>query len=456
VYPWFTTYFQPNTAASLTDPVKRTPYSDFVWPYFMQQVAGPNAIAKAWQAMADADTCAELTNAMDDTFSFAKHFGDFAVEDFDYEPVDLDDDLQHWPVDFGNMFQQVDSRFPEKLPILQPFGFSASKTDTQSIKVDLPPLAAQYANLRAGVAYRSTGQPVYGMEIDLSGIKNRSRLDAYAIAGEAGTHQPFKRIDIVGDRLAICAARDNGGGISLDLILANHASGAGQKVTGSVKVTSDLECAKSVSGTISYTYSCNVTSASDCDPNDGGIESLQYSDDVTLMNLHYVQAPVSWTIDTSQGSYNWDANSSCSPSDSSCDYTVSVTGHSYALKGGFYGPALNAFDQSFAGTPAGFAGDPGLPGLGPPTLAPAKASNGMDEVSISGVDCPFGPPTANPFDWLMGTWKAGFTVLDFTCSDSGKLPSGTQQITVTGQLHATDPIPCGIWTKNCLVTGPKA
>jgi hypothetical protein len=125
------------------------------------------------------------------------------------------------------------------------------------------------------------------------------------------------------------------------------------------------------------------------------------------------------------------------------------------LQNGFYGPALNAFDQSFAGTQAGFAGDPGLPGLGPPTLAPATASNGMSEVSISGVSCPFGPTSGNPFAWLMGTWKAGFTVLDFNCSDSGMLPSGTEQITVTGQLHATDPIPCGIWTKDCPVTGAR-
>jgi hypothetical protein len=458
VYPYFKD-FQDEPGVSLTDSVNRSPYSDWMWPLFMQQhVGSPAVIAKTWQAMQGKVGCSVLNAVIDSQVSFAAHFGDFAVENFDSKLRNLDTHNRQWPVGFGPRYQTMDGGLPQKLPALveNPFVFSDKKVDPQTLAVNLPPLAAGYYEFSAGID--SSGIPAYGLSVDLSSITNRGNLDVTAIVAEAGTGKPYKRIDVTGNTLNICAARDNGHGFRLYLVLANHASTAGTSVGGSYTVTNHFECAKSVSGSTNYVYSQTITDSS-------SNQVINYKDTVALNNETFVEAPVSFILNTNQGSYNWAAVNTCTPTGScgpNWDYTVGVVNHTYDIPDpahcgypppyncpSWWGAGLNAFDSSFAGSP------PGQPGLFPVDLAAATASNGQLVVNEQSVQCPF-DNTTNPYGWLLGTYDSSFTTLDFTCQSTSTTTSGTQtfkdQINVMGKLQATGVIPCGIWTSACSVT----
>lgn len=68
--------------------------------------------------MAGAKTCAEMNSAVDRQLSFASNFKAFAPEKFDSELKDLKTGDYDWPVDDGQLYQDLHGDFPEAMPKL--------------------------------------------------------------------------------------------------------------------------------------------------------------------------------------------------------------------------------------------------------------------------------------------------------------------------------------------------
>jgi len=81
-------------------------YEDFLWLYFMEQEAGPGAIAAAWQSstMHTATDGKQATAAFDEVFPFSKHFGEFVLRNLDDPAL---------KAALGRSYQDLDLKFPK-------------------------------------------------------------------------------------------------------------------------------------------------------------------------------------------------------------------------------------------------------------------------------------------------------------------------------------------------------
>jgi hypothetical protein len=70
-------------------------------------------------------------------------------------------------------------------------------------------------------------------------------------------------------------------------------------------------------------------------------------------------------------------------------------------------------------------------------------------------DCPL-PLPAGEGNHMNGKYTAGAKAIDFTCSATVTGSGGTETVTNSGSLTATDPIPCGLWTADCPISGPPS
>jgi len=453
VYPYFANDslvspgFQETPGVSLTDSRSRRPYDDFVWPLFMQQQAGPGSIASAWHAMNGQRGCDALNAAIDAQVPFGRNFDSFAVENFDYQPVNFAG-AQAWPDNFGSKYQDLHPgggaapAFPEippHLTALETLGIGPYPW-TASTAVTLPSLSAQYDLYQAPDVAES-------IEFDFSALSNPKDLGINIIAADPGTDPSYTRIPVTGSHVRICFAADGAytsggphtGGGRIFVVLDNHHSGGNPAtITGSYTVTARTACAASLSGTVKVTQ--HDTS--------GPLKITQFAS----MNMTLATTEASgWTV-TAPSSYAAQYKLTEPAGCPGGTQTTQAAGSGAMQPLGDF--ALSAYQAPYTQPP--MTGASALTESGPGTItSPCGSEQITHFLGIVNVNCP-PPPVSTSQPGVQGTYAPQDTAVVFSCSGTYTQGSATITNSVRGTLTATDPMPCGLWTAGCSISGTAA
>ncbi len=446
VYPWFRD-FQAKPEVSLTDSKNRTPYADWMWPLFMQQQAGgsPEPVALAWKAMDGETGCTALNADVSLQDSFGKDFADFAVENFDYRlPNLIHGKVRAWPVDFKDNYPRFRQEanpgapaFPEELPKYDSVALNQDFYPYDAtVHVDLPPLAARYWQIPLVPPFGQVGAGG-SVEFDFSGLSPAGNTDVSLLAadgqtsGYATNNGVWKRIDLGGGatQAKICLNADGtkenrqlkG---AFYVIIDNHSSGSSAApVTGSYTVKQEpYVCAKRLSGSLAITTKETFSGGGGTDQS--AQLTINISSEDKRFGIWQVGPGSSWSEQyTGLGD-------GCSGSSSgkltNQDLGLPVVGRE---------SNFNLYDQPYSFKPF----------LIPILLNTESVICGQSPVSLGiGDGCP-----EPPFSFTTGTYTRADAGIDFTCSTSQSGNGVTFTESVSGTLTATDPIECGLWTKNC-------
>jgi hypothetical protein len=182
----FQTSYEPlHLSVGISDPKHYLLYAAYIWPFFMEQERGAEAIAAAWRGIESAGTDWDLgLDAINTQLPFAQHFHEFAIRNLnrDLEPndpitpryIDLDplfpDGAAPWnDVNDDLVAQSRDAAplsYDAQIPALKAryYHFTTHET-VRKIELDLSSLA-QYGNLRVDVVKKSreTGWEIEQLE----------------------------------------------------------------------------------------------------------------------------------------------------------------------------------------------------------------------------------------------------------------------------------------------------
>jgi hypothetical protein len=424
VYPWFTRVFQVNPQFSLTNSVGRSPYADFVWPFYMQQQHGAGAIARAWQGMAGRKGCAELNAAIDAQEAFFPNFDHFALEDFDSQLADfMTRQNKAWPVDFGPKFQDLHPltgtapAFPEVQPktTQNSPGSDGQYPFTSTVPVALAPLSARYDHFLI-----TTGASV---ELDLSKLSNQKNLGVNLIVEDYGSNRSHLALPVTGLDAKICLAADGAVGGEVYVILDNH--GIGTPVLGSYKMIARSTCATSLSGTLNLKLHTDMP-------------GISTADQTATLNATLTSSPGGWAL---QPSSTYSASlrlvfpQAC-PDQS--DEIIQAAGSGKML-GGSTDLSIFAYESLYSLAPT--LGSLFLATETAPATANCDTPPPTEPLAISSFFCPYNP--AAPA--VLGTYGPGDRAVGFNCSQSYTIGGATYDATVSGTLTATKPMACGLW-----------
>jgi hypothetical protein len=436
VYAWFAK-FQAKPDVSLTDIVHRDPHADFIWPYFMQQeTGGGSVIANTWKALADARTCSQMTAAMNSVFSFADHFKDFAVENFDTQLTNPATGKKEWPHAFGPDYpDRMDKRFPE----LQPQVAEArtfTRPSTVPVPVNVPPLATAYHVINAI-------SPAGALAIDFSPVAHRSDLDIKVLitetSGSSGQH-PWKVISIPANSLSVCAYPDSESDVRMFLILANHDTRS--TVSGSYTVKAQTACATAASVRLTLTE------------NHIGIGDSNTAFVTVKLNVFLTQCQdcQGLTQDLTRGTGSWSATGSI-PGFGLCGGAPGVVSGSGSYTGWGAATGWDYLDvSSYWSEPDPFDAPPGIDSQGQTDPIVVTCPDGTtDSFHNRGFPDPACPWLGNPLE--TGKWADHkHTIIDLSCTS--KRPGTSESTTISGTASATDVILCGAFTANCPIDVP--
>jgi hypothetical protein len=193
-------------------------YSTYIWFYFMEQEAGPEAIADIWEAFGHLDpgTIDQAMAIIDAQLPFEKHFREFAVRNLNLElepgdPIDPDyDDLDpHFPVGAVSPSLLVGAEDADAwLPIV------AQDEEPRRFADRLRSLTAHY--------YRFLPDPRGGMVIfDFSGLAPAGDLDIDAVLKINGGAWERRRLQ-TGGPATLCLPDPRDDVEELYLVLSNH------------------------------------------------------------------------------------------------------------------------------------------------------------------------------------------------------------------------------------------
>ena len=132
VYPRISVFQEAEVGlASVKD---TNEYASWLWPLFMRQEEGPQAIGDAWFSLEGVSGFANLQAAIGQLVPFEDRFGDFAVRAYNdhLEPGD--------PIDPA--FWDVDPSFPAEVPVdpRAEYGVDVPADDKLERTISMPPL----------------------------------------------------------------------------------------------------------------------------------------------------------------------------------------------------------------------------------------------------------------------------------------------------------------------------
>lgn len=132
VYPRISTFQEASVGLAST--AGSNEYASWLWPLFMRQEEGPEAIGDAWFDLEGVSGFANLQQAVGRSIAFEDRFGDFAVRAYDdkLEPGD--------PIDPA--FWDVDPSFPVEVPVdpRAEYGVDVPPDGKLERAVSMPPL----------------------------------------------------------------------------------------------------------------------------------------------------------------------------------------------------------------------------------------------------------------------------------------------------------------------------
>jgi len=438
VYKRYVENFEKNPELSLTDTRNLHDYASFIWPYFMQQQKGADAIASVWKSLPPRNiSCRAMNQRLDAQLSFADNFRDFAVRNLDQKFI-RDSGEPEWPQDFGKNYQDLHNDFPETWPDISNDRQFTAAGQSQSLKLDLPPLSVTYAYINT----TAIGDPVMGIHLDMSGLSDTEGLsvDVLGYESDQSGHNHWIRIRESSPDNGVCMAWDPGDTEDTALVLVISNSSLTQTTRGTTKIQARGACATSASGTVTHTQ--HVVEGDDT-----------YTDtvDTTVsMNLKFV---ASGNDMVSNGS--------------TFTYTVSGTHNDGSTTCDFGGSGNGSMDPSagsgsYADLYGYVASKDNPPHLTEVAYGPSLSGCGGGYVlNDSALGCPIVPSNIYfPPPEYEGAYSADSSVISFNCNDSsGSQPTvDIEDLTenVTGTLTAQGVIPCGLWTAGCVDGSPTA
>jgi uncharacterized protein DUF6055 len=444
---WAQTYWVPATATSAAYPryniFEKNPelsllstkndhdYASFVWPYFMQQQKGAASIARVWKSLPSEPTgCATLNDKLDAQLSFAKNFRDFAVRNLD-DKFPRDSGAAEWPQHFGSNYRKLHSDFPLTWPSIQTSPQFTNAGQSESVKLDLPPLSATYAY----VVTTAIDTPIAALRLATGGLSDAKGLsvDVLGYEGSQSGHNHWTRIRESSPANGTCLAWDPGdtGNATLVLVISN--SSLTQTLDGTAQIQTRDACANSASGTITHTQQL-VT--------DDTVDTVT-TDTTVTMHLKFADNGTDGLVNNgSTFDYAVSGTQTDDETHATCGFSGSGSGN-YASADSFadlYGYQTPQDNSPYLTEVA--AGEP-LSGCG-----------GGYELSDAAFGCPIVPPLlAQSRPTYEGMYSSDLSTIQFNCDDSSGPVDGSDATSVTeqvtGSLKAQGVIPCGLWTAYC-------
>jgi hypothetical protein len=459
VYP-YVTEFQAKPEVSLTDSANRKPYDDWLWPLFMQQQAGVGSIASAWTAMEDKTGCTALNAAINLQVPFHSSFGDFAVENFDYQLANTYTGVQAWPVNFGADYPDFTTAanpaapaFPKNIPKHNSVTPGKSSYPlTATVPVNLPPLSAKYTKVSLVSEFPYFDQYLGGggsVEFDFSGLSPSGNLDVTLLGADeqasgAATHNGvWERVDLTGGNThaKICLSAD---GTKQDhpltgefyVIVANHSSGpSAAPITGSYTVSQRTACATALSGPLTIRTTT-----------DDGYYHTQQSANITvnMANSPFENGGTGfgpWQV--APGGRWSEQYTRTYPCGDGTNETLSASGSGKVAGADINVDFVNNYMEPYSFKPY-FAS-----GLLSETAPATESGNCPDGVNSAFMAIGQGCPGTTVY--FNGVYTSGDAGVNLTCSGKSKGNGITYTVKISGTLTATDPIVCGLWTSNCSI-----
>ena len=237
-YPFYEEF--AITTDSLSAPIPdRNGYKSWMWPMFMAQEKGKEAVARAWVAARDQYGFQALMTAVDRQLAFKTNFREFAVRLWNEQLLDgdpIDPDFQGW-----------DGGFPRHHPsrgrykALYDVPADAPSTAPHEFPTTLPSLWNGY--------YWLTIQPdVKQLIVDFSGLTPATALDVDALVEIKD--KGWERRELPNGRTRFCLENDDDAIKQAIVVLSNHDIQPSTQVTGKWTVQGLAQACADLSGTI--------------------------------------------------------------------------------------------------------------------------------------------------------------------------------------------------------------
>lgn len=241
VHWWFLNLFQKvdRPLDSLEPNLLR--YAAYAWPMFMAQEEGPEAVAAAWRALEPETTWPGVMDAIAGEMSFAEHFREFAIQNFNLNINPDGDDPR------PKTWQDIYPTFPEGRPDglkWRPATIAETEGEPVVITENLAHLSAHYYH----VAFDDQATRI---EVDASALNplDAADLDVLLQIGDPGDNR--WRHEKLGAETEWCDIRPEEDVTDMFLIVSNHDLAA--TVGGKIEIqATGVQCAGG-SGTVTVT-----------------------------------------------------------------------------------------------------------------------------------------------------------------------------------------------------------
>jgi hypothetical protein len=260
VHGYFTSVFLPSRSPlhrSLGRGVledRKLMYASYIWPLFMEQERGPEAMGRVWRALAEVGTDWDAgMQAIAAELPFKDHFHRFALRNLN---------SQFFPDNpLGKRYVNLDAGFPdEEMPrpeVVEQLTGLESAAPVLTYPVELPALKAQYYHF-------SMADSVQQVRFDFSAIGPQADRKVSALVKLKG--QPWELRENLPDVLTFCIEEEPLEDIWI--VVSNHSTAIGPVVSGPLSVRplkapcacsqelfDQIQAVEQWRGTISFTYS---------------------------------------------------------------------------------------------------------------------------------------------------------------------------------------------------------
>jgi hypothetical protein len=226
---WFDDFQKLDTG--LEDPDVTHRYAAYVWPFFMEQEDGPEAVIDAWAAMDTLDPSSDydaVTDVIDDQLPFGSRFRDFAVRNLNNDALAETDPAE-------TLYGDLDPDFHDGVPPGHISSGSVAPGAPYVQQLSIPPLGARYADV-------SIDEGARWVTISVTGMSPESAVDGDAIVHV--TDGWWERRPLEGGILRFCRDEDEPYN-DIDeayVVVSNH--DRHETVTGPLEVSARAGCAE--------------------------------------------------------------------------------------------------------------------------------------------------------------------------------------------------------------------
>jgi hypothetical protein len=281
---------------------KDNEYDSFMWPLFMEQERGKQAIAQAWTAFEGEKGYASIQGQLDSILSFEGHFREFAVRAWN-------EDMPGDPI--SPRFQDLDNDFPRVGPT----------TPKLYEGVDFE-LDALFTSTDTGQAMWSwyepfyVGQGAHRVSFDFSALPEEFRVDVLLMINDKWEHR-----ELPNSKVKLCLDMASDAVQAGILVFSDHDQlAAPHPITGTWTAIAEAAGCSAVTGSVSY--------ESRYDNGFGGIRIEKLSAQISLREAdNHDQFAAEFLNDGSSGSATLETHTVSPPGPDGCSITAQGAGH---------------------------------------------------------------------------------------------------------------------------------